>query len=99
MGYQLLAIFTNWEIFLTVVSIGCPRVWFNHVHATWSSTYSVVSSPQAAELFLKTHDDVFASRPNAQAAECLAYGNKGWHFRVMVRIGVTFVKYIFRASY
>ncbi|KAF6165964.1 hypothetical protein GIB67_012861 [Kingdonia uniflora] len=40
----------------------------------------VVSSPQAAELFLKTHDDVFASRPNAQAAECLAYGNKGLAF-------------------
>ncbi|KAF6150761.1 hypothetical protein GIB67_020844 [Kingdonia uniflora] len=40
----------------------------------------LVSSPQAAELFLKTHEDVFASHPNAQAAECLSYGNKGLAF-------------------
>ncbi|KAL7178752.1 hypothetical protein ACSBR1_042164 [Camellia fascicularis] len=29
----------------------------------------VVSSSRAAELFLKTHDTVFASRPNIQAAK------------------------------
>ncbi|XP_022737474.1 cytochrome P450 CYP736A12-like [Durio zibethinus] len=37
----------------------------------------VVSSPQAAELFLKTHDIVFASRPKVEASEYLAYGAKG----------------------
>ncbi|PRQ25131.1 putative cytochrome P450 [Rosa chinensis] len=37
----------------------------------------VVSSPQAAELFLKTHDTNFANRPKIQASEYLAYGTKG----------------------
>ncbi|KAF6145077.1 hypothetical protein GIB67_013428 [Kingdonia uniflora] len=40
----------------------------------------VVSSPQAAELFLKTYDEVFASRANAQAVECLFYGNNSLVF-------------------
>ncbi|KAI7985191.1 hypothetical protein LOK49_LG14G00240 [Camellia lanceoleosa] len=40
----------------------------------------VVSSPRAAELFLKTHDTVFASRPNIQTAKYLTYGNKGMAF-------------------
>ncbi|KAM7260028.1 hypothetical protein ACFE04_015769 [Oxalis oulophora] len=37
----------------------------------------VVTSPQAAELFLKTHDIVFASRPKSQASEIMSYGAKG----------------------
>ncbi|KAJ9128875.1 hypothetical protein P3X46_034387 [Hevea brasiliensis] len=37
----------------------------------------VVSSPQAAELFLKTHDLLFASRPMLQAFPYVSYGNKG----------------------
>ncbi|XP_027923251.1 cytochrome P450 CYP736A12-like [Vigna unguiculata] len=40
----------------------------------------VVSSPETAELFLKTHDVVFASRPKIQAAEYLSYGGKGMVF-------------------
>ncbi|XP_057978191.1 cytochrome P450 CYP736A12-like [Malania oleifera] len=40
----------------------------------------VVSTPAAAELFLKTHDLVFASRPRLQAPEYLSYGNKGVGF-------------------
>ncbi|KAK8627870.1 hypothetical protein V6N13_135468 [Hibiscus sabdariffa] len=40
----------------------------------------VVSSPQAAELFLKIHDLVFASRPKTQASEHLSYGAKGMAF-------------------
>ncbi|KAF8378468.1 hypothetical protein HHK36_029809 [Tetracentron sinense] len=40
----------------------------------------VVSSPQAAELFLKTHDLVFASRPNLMVAQYLNYGRKGLAF-------------------
>ncbi|OMP08150.1 Cytochrome P450 [Corchorus olitorius] len=40
----------------------------------------VVSSPHAAELFLKTHDVVFASRPKIQASEYLSYGSKGMAF-------------------
>ncbi|XP_010537441.1 PREDICTED: cytochrome P450 CYP736A12-like [Tarenaya hassleriana] len=36
----------------------------------------VVSSPRAAELFLKTHDNVFASRAKDQAAEIMSYGTK-----------------------
>ncbi|KAL5820341.1 hypothetical protein ACOSQ3_022223 [Xanthoceras sorbifolium] len=36
----------------------------------------VVSSPQAAELFLRTHDLVFASRPPLQAFKLLSYGQK-----------------------
>ncbi|WOG93766.1 hypothetical protein DCAR_0313053 [Daucus carota subsp. sativus] len=40
----------------------------------------VVSSPASAELFLKTHDTVFASRPRSQAAEYMWYGTKGMIF-------------------
>lgn len=40
----------------------------------------VVSSPQVAELFLKTHDAVFASRPKIQVPEVLSYGGKGMAF-------------------
>ncbi|KAK7380027.1 hypothetical protein VNO78_32370 [Psophocarpus tetragonolobus] len=40
----------------------------------------VVSSPEAAELFLKTHDAVFASRPKTQASQYLSYGSKGMAF-------------------
>ncbi|PIA39725.1 hypothetical protein AQUCO_02600284v1 [Aquilegia coerulea] len=36
----------------------------------------VVSSPEWAELFLKTHDTVFASRPKLQVADCISYGQK-----------------------
>ncbi|XP_010537437.1 PREDICTED: cytochrome P450 CYP736A12-like [Tarenaya hassleriana] len=36
----------------------------------------VVSSPRAAELFLKTHDLVFASRPKTQAGEIFFNGSK-----------------------
>ncbi|KAK9091224.1 hypothetical protein Sjap_024401 [Stephania japonica] len=37
----------------------------------------VVSSSEAAELFLKTHDLVFASRPYIQASKYLTYRRKG----------------------
>ncbi|PIA39698.1 hypothetical protein AQUCO_02600266v1 [Aquilegia coerulea] len=40
----------------------------------------VVTSPEAAELFLKTHDVVFASRPKIQVADCLSYGQKNLGF-------------------
>ncbi|KAL1824948.1 hypothetical protein ACET3Z_011726 [Daucus carota] len=40
----------------------------------------IVSSPAAAELFFKTHDSVFASRPTSQAADYLFYGTKGIGF-------------------
>ncbi|KAK7247481.1 hypothetical protein RIF29_42364 [Crotalaria pallida] len=50
----------------------------------------VVSSPQAAELFLKTHDHVFASRPPVQAAKYIAweqrnlsFGEYGYYWRDM----------------
>ena len=39
-----------------------------------------VSSPQADELFLQTHDIIFASRPKLQASEYFAYGTKGIAF-------------------
>ncbi|KAF5730373.1 cytochrome P450 CYP736A12-like protein [Tripterygium wilfordii] len=42
-----------------------------------SATAIVISSPDYAELFLKTHDPVFASRPDAEAAMYLSYGGKG----------------------
>ncbi|GMN56687.1 hypothetical protein TIFTF001_025798 [Ficus carica] len=37
----------------------------------------VVSSPKAAELFLKTYDTVFASRPRVPASDYMSYGSKG----------------------
>ena len=37
----------------------------------------VVSSPQAAELFLKTHDLVFASRPPLEAEKHISWGQRG----------------------
>ncbi|KAF6173719.1 hypothetical protein GIB67_032437 [Kingdonia uniflora] len=40
----------------------------------------VVSSPQAAELFLKTHDLTFASRPFTEAAKYISYERKGLSF-------------------
>ncbi|KAJ1376177.1 Cytochrome P450 [Sesbania bispinosa] len=40
----------------------------------------VVSSSNAAESFLKTHDIVFASRPKVQASELMSYGSKGMAF-------------------
>ncbi|CAK9147755.1 unnamed protein product [Ilex paraguariensis] len=40
----------------------------------------IVSSPAAAEIFLKTHDTVFASRPKVQGAEVMSYGTKGMAF-------------------
>ncbi|KAK7358292.1 hypothetical protein VNO77_00219 [Canavalia gladiata] len=40
----------------------------------------VVSSPEAAELFLKTHDVVFASRPKSQASQIISYGSKAIAF-------------------
>ncbi|OIW00433.1 hypothetical protein TanjilG_05783 [Lupinus angustifolius] len=40
----------------------------------------VVSSPQAAEQFLKTHDHVFASRPPVEAAKYIAWEQKNLTF-------------------
>ncbi|KAK7247480.1 hypothetical protein RIF29_42363 [Crotalaria pallida] len=40
----------------------------------------VVSSPQAAELFLKTHDLVFAGRPPVQAAKYIAWEQRNLSF-------------------
>jgi cytochrome P450 family 1 subfamily A polypeptide 1/ferulate-5-hydroxylase len=40
----------------------------------------VVSSPEAAELFLKTHDLVFAGRPPHESARYISYGQKGMAF-------------------
>ncbi|PPR98477.1 hypothetical protein GOBAR_AA22190 [Gossypium barbadense] len=36
--------------------------------------------PQAAEMFLKTHDDVFASRPKLQVLQSIYNGKKGIAF-------------------
>ena len=41
---------------------------------------TVVSSPQAAELFLKTHDLVFASRPPNEAAKYIAWEQRNMTF-------------------
>lgn len=40
----------------------------------------VASSPEAAELFLKTHDLVFASRPPVEAAKYVAYNQQSVSF-------------------
>ncbi|CAK8537671.1 unnamed protein product [Lathyrus sativus] len=40
----------------------------------------VISSSKSAELFLKTHDLVFASRPKTQATDILYYGSQGLVF-------------------
>nr|AFK79030.1 cytochrome P450 CYP736A53 [Bupleurum chinense] len=40
----------------------------------------VVSSPEAAKLFLKTHDSVFADRPKLEAVEHLSFGDNGITF-------------------
>nr|GMC60529.1 cytochrome P450 CYP736A12-like [Ipomoea batatas] len=40
----------------------------------------IASSPQAAQLFLKTHDLVFASRPPHEAAKYLSYDQKNLSF-------------------
>ncbi|OMO93801.1 Cytochrome P450 [Corchorus olitorius] len=40
----------------------------------------VVSSPQAAELFLKTHDAIFANRPHLKALDYMSFGNKSMSF-------------------
>ncbi|MED6175528.1 hypothetical protein PIB30_079235 [Stylosanthes scabra] len=40
----------------------------------------VISNSEAVELFLKTHDAVFASRPKMQATEYMSYGSKGLVF-------------------
>ncbi|XP_042041779.1 cytochrome P450 71AU50-like [Salvia splendens] len=40
----------------------------------------IVSSPEAAEHFLKTHDLVFASRPPHQAAKYLSWGQRNLAF-------------------
>ncbi|CAK8537664.1 unnamed protein product [Lathyrus sativus] len=40
----------------------------------------IISSSKAAELFLKTHDLVFASRPKIQGSELMSYGSKGVAF-------------------
>ncbi|XVF84351.1 hypothetical protein PTKIN_Ptkin17bG0029900 [Pterospermum kingtungense] len=45
----------------------------------------IVSSPEAAELILKTHDIFFASMPKIQAFEYLSYGIKGLAFTEYVR--------------
>ncbi|KAK1372082.1 putative flavonoid 3',5'-hydroxylase [Heracleum sosnowskyi] len=43
-------------------------------------TTIVVSSPQIAEKILKTHDLVFASRPQNEAGKHVSYGNRGIAF-------------------
>ncbi|OMP02526.1 Cytochrome P450 [Corchorus olitorius] len=40
----------------------------------------IVSSPEAAELFLRTHDLVFASRPPVEAAKYVAYNQQNVSF-------------------
>ncbi|ONI09127.1 hypothetical protein PRUPE_5G219800 [Prunus persica] len=45
-----------------------------------TKTTIVVSSSEAAELFLKTHDTIFASRPKVQSSDYLSYGTKGMGF-------------------
>ncbi|KAM1938196.1 hypothetical protein ACFX15_015246 [Malus domestica] len=45
-----------------------------------SKTTIVVSSPKAAELFLKTHDTIFASRPQVQSSKYMSYDTKAMAF-------------------
>ncbi|CAL9031579.1 unnamed protein product [Prunus brigantina] len=45
-----------------------------------TKTTIVVSSPEAAELFLKSHDTIFASRPKVQSSDYLFYGSKDMAF-------------------
>ncbi|PRQ38811.1 putative indoleacetaldoxime dehydratase [Rosa chinensis] len=40
----------------------------------------VVSSPKAAELFLKTHDHNFANRPKTKVSQCMTNGAKDLAF-------------------
>ncbi|CAB4278128.1 unnamed protein product [Prunus armeniaca] len=40
----------------------------------------VVSSPKAAELFLKTHDLAFASRPPHEGAKHISFGQRNLRF-------------------
>ncbi|KAF5195939.1 Cytochrome p450 [Thalictrum thalictroides] len=40
----------------------------------------VISSPEWAELFLKTHDIIFASRPKLQVSDLISYGQKNLIF-------------------
>jgi cytochrome P450 len=40
----------------------------------------IVSSPQIAELFLKTHDSIFSNRPKTFASSYFSYGRKGLVF-------------------
>uniref|UniRef100_A0A2N9HJ88 Cytochrome P450 n=1 Tax=Fagus sylvatica TaxID=28930 RepID=A0A2N9HJ88_FAGSY len=47
----------------------------------------VVSSPEAAELFLKTHDTIFASRPKLQVSKYLSYGARGMVFTEKEEVG------------
>ncbi|KAK4283431.1 hypothetical protein QN277_000381 [Acacia crassicarpa] len=49
-------------------------LWLGQVQAI------VVSSSEAAELFLKTHDPAFATRPRNQPTDHLFYGSKGVAF-------------------
>ncbi|XWS60969.1 hypothetical protein CRYUN_Cryun07bG0084900 [Craigia yunnanensis] len=50
----------------------------------------VISTPQAAELFLKIHDAVFASRHRVQSAEYFSYGPRAWFLHSTDHIGATF---------
>ncbi|XP_028239825.1 cytochrome P450 CYP736A12-like [Glycine soja] len=43
-------------------------------------TTIVISSPETAELFLKTHDTTFASRPKSISSKYISYGGKGLVF-------------------
>ncbi|CAI9299833.1 unnamed protein product [Lactuca saligna] len=45
-----------------------------------SIQFVIVSSPEAAKLFLGTHDAIFASRPKIEAAKYLSYGSRGMTF-------------------
>ncbi|CAB4281265.1 unnamed protein product [Prunus armeniaca] len=45
-----------------------------------TKTTIVVSSPEAAELFLKSHDSIFASRPKVQSTDYLFYCTKDMAF-------------------